>query len=140
MADEGINLALADAVERYAAKDSGVGGMLERATVVCHPESEPQKKIALDTKQDSTPHPSRTEDHQRQVHEPAPTTSTDQDAITSDVTRKENRTRPTRDSRMQQGSHRWRCRDRQCGRKQCGTPEPVGIRQQKEDHNEEGTT
>ena len=31
-------------------------GILNRARVVCHPESEPQKNIALDTEQNSTPH------------------------------------------------------------------------------------
>ena len=56
--DERINRALADAVERHVTKDPGMRGILKRASVVCHPESEPQKKIALDTEQDSTPHPS----------------------------------------------------------------------------------
>ena len=54
---ESINRALAEAVERHATKDPGMRGILKRASVVCHPESEPQKKIALDTEQDS-PHPS----------------------------------------------------------------------------------
>ena len=31
--------------------------MLKKASVVCHPESGPQKKIALDTEQDSAPYP-----------------------------------------------------------------------------------
>ena len=53
-ADERINRALADAVERHATKDPGVRGILKRASVVCHPESESQKKIALDAEQDST--------------------------------------------------------------------------------------
>ena len=48
-ADERINRALADAVERHAAKDPGVRGILKRASTACHPESESQKKIALDT-------------------------------------------------------------------------------------------
>ena len=47
---------LADAVERHATKDPAVRGTLKGASVVCHPESEPQKKIALDTDQDLTPH------------------------------------------------------------------------------------
>ena len=38
-ADERINRALADAVERHATKDPGVRGILKRASVVCHPES-----------------------------------------------------------------------------------------------------
>ena len=57
-ADERINRALADAVERHATKDPGVRGTLKRASVVCHPESESQKKIALNPEQDSTPRPS----------------------------------------------------------------------------------
>ena len=57
-ADERVNRALADAVERHATKDPGVRGILKRASVVCHPESEAQKKIALDTEQDSIPRPS----------------------------------------------------------------------------------
>ena len=57
-ADERITRALAEAVERHATKDPGIRGILKRASVVCHPESEPQKKIALDSEQDSTPHPS----------------------------------------------------------------------------------
>ena len=42
-ADERINRALADAVERHATKDPGMRGILKRASVVCHPESEPLK-------------------------------------------------------------------------------------------------
>ena len=57
-ADERINRALADAVERHATKDPGVRGILKRASVVCHPESESQKKIAMDSEQDPIPHPS----------------------------------------------------------------------------------
>ena len=57
-AEERINRALADAVERHATKDPGVRGILKRASVVCHPESESQKKIARDTEQDPRPHPS----------------------------------------------------------------------------------
>ena len=56
-ADERINRALADAVERHATKDPRMRGTLKRANDVSHPESEPQKKIALDTEQDSTPYP-----------------------------------------------------------------------------------
>ena len=55
-ADERINRALADAVERHAAKDPGVRGILKRASAACHPESESQKKIALDrARLDATP-------------------------------------------------------------------------------------
>ena len=46
-ADERINRAPADAVERHATKDPGVRGTLKRASVVCLPESGSQKKIAL---------------------------------------------------------------------------------------------
>ena len=41
-----------------ATKDPGVRGILKRASVVCHPESESQKKIAMDAEQDPTTHPS----------------------------------------------------------------------------------
>ena len=57
-ADERVNRASADAVERHVTKDPGMRGILKRTSVVCHPESESQKKIALDTEQDSTPKPS----------------------------------------------------------------------------------
>ena len=57
-ADERINRALADAVERHATKDPGVRCTLKSASVVCHPESESQKKIAMYTEQDPIPHPS----------------------------------------------------------------------------------
>ena len=33
-------------------------GILKRASVVCHPESESRKKIAMDIEQDPIPHPS----------------------------------------------------------------------------------
>ena len=54
-ADERINRALADAVERHATKGPGVRGILKRASVVGRPESEPQQKFALDTEQDPIP-------------------------------------------------------------------------------------
>ena len=53
-ADERINRALADAVERRAIKDPGVRGVLKRSSVAFHPESESQKRVALDTEQDPT--------------------------------------------------------------------------------------
>ena len=59
-ADERINRALAEAVGRHATKDPGMRGILKRASVVCHSESEPQKKIALDTEQTSPPRTSVT--------------------------------------------------------------------------------
>ena len=54
--DERVNHALADAVERHATKDSKMRGILKRASVACHPESESQKKLVLDTEHDSSPH------------------------------------------------------------------------------------
>ena len=54
-ADEKINRALADAVERHAAKDPGVKGILKKASATCRPEPESKKKIALDTEQEPTP-------------------------------------------------------------------------------------
>ena len=43
-ADDRINQALADAVERHATNDGGTRGILNRASVVCHAES--RKEIA----------------------------------------------------------------------------------------------
>ena len=92
-----INRALADAVDRHATKDPGVRSTLKRASVVCHPESEPQKKIALDTEQDLTPHPSVSYGgSSASGAQPSVTTSTDQNTGMSDVTR-EVRTGPAQD-------------------------------------------
>ena len=55
-ADERITLALADAVERHTTKDPGVRGILKRASVVRHPQSEPQKKIGHGAGPDTTLH------------------------------------------------------------------------------------
>ena len=83
-ADERVNRALADAVGRHAVKDPGVRGMLNRASATCHPESESQKKIALDTEpRPSVPHGGSSASGAR----PSTTTSTTKDADTSDVTR-----------------------------------------------------
>ena len=96
-ADERNNRALADAVERHATNDPGMRGILKRTSVVCHPESEPQKKLALDTEQDSTPHPSvscggsSTSGARQSIN-----TNTDQNTSTGDVTR-EVRTGPAQD-------------------------------------------
>ena len=90
--------ALAEAVERQATKDPGMRGTLTRACVVCHPESEPQKKIALDTQQSSPSvtfgGSSASGAHEqsltaRRTHDtiPSVTTSTDQNTGTGDVTR-----------------------------------------------------
>ena len=78
-ADERINRASAHAVERHAAEDPGVRGMLKRASATCHPESESQKKIALETEQES--------DHPHLVTRPSAAARTAQDTDTSDVTR-----------------------------------------------------
>ena len=87
-ADERINRTLADAVERHAAKDPGVRGILKRASATCHPESESQKKIALDTEQDSTPRPSVSNgESSASGTRPSITTRTAQNTDTSDVRR-----------------------------------------------------
>ena len=44
-ADERMNRVLGDAVERHATKDPGVRGILKRASVVCHPESESRREL-----------------------------------------------------------------------------------------------
>ena len=72
-ADERINRA----VERHATKDPGMRSILKRDSVVCHPESELQRKIALDTEQDSTPQNTSTGDVRREVRT----------GLTQDVTR-----------------------------------------------------
>ena len=96
-ADERINRALADAVERFATKDPGVRGTLTFASVVCHPEWEPLKKIAVDTGQDSTPHHSVSFGGSSASGAlPSTTTSTDQNIGASDATR-EVRAGPARD-------------------------------------------
>ena len=77
-ADERINRAPAVAVQRHAAKDPGVRGILKRAGATCHPESESQKKIALDTEQESS---------SASGTRPSTATRTAQDTDTSDVTR-----------------------------------------------------
>ena len=84
--------------------------MLKSASVVCHPESEPQKKIALDTEQDSIPHPSVTcrgstasgaheqSPTARRTHDtiPSVSTCTDQNTSTGDATGEES-TGPSQD-------------------------------------------
>lgn len=87
-ADERINRALADAVESHAAKDPGARGILKRASASCHPESESQKKIALDTKQESAPSPSVSHGgSSASGTRPSTAIRTPQDTATSDVTR-----------------------------------------------------
>ena len=74
-------------VERHAVKDPGVRGILKRASAACHPESESQKKIAVDTEQDSTPRPSVSYGgSSASGTRPSTATRTAQDADTSDVT------------------------------------------------------
>ena len=75
------------AVERHATKDPGVRGILKRASVVCHPESESQKRFALDTEQDPTPHPRVSYEGSSALGaRPSATTSSDQGG-TSDAAR-----------------------------------------------------
>ena len=73
-------------MERHGAKGLGVRGILKSAT--CHPESESQKKIAMDTEQKSTPRPSVSYGgSSASGTRPSTATRTAQDADTSDVTR-----------------------------------------------------
>ena len=63
-------------------------GILKRASVTCHPESESQKKIAQDTEQESTPRPSVSHGGlSASDTRPSAATRTAQDTDTSDVTR-----------------------------------------------------
>ena len=72
--------------------------MLNRAGVVCHPESEPQKKIALDTEQDAPLHSSVSHGASPgSSTRPSDTASTGPNTGTGDVTREE-RTAPTQDA------------------------------------------
>ena len=84
-AEDRIDRALADAVERHAAQDLGVRGMLGKASAACHPVSESQKKIALETERDSTPRPSVSYGgSSASGARPSITTRTVQDTDTSD--------------------------------------------------------
>ena len=86
--DERINRAMADAVERHATRDPGVRSILKRASAVSHPESEPQKKVALDTEQEPTPRPPVSHGGSSASGTRHNTTlSTDQSTHTSDATR-----------------------------------------------------
>ena len=88
-ADERINRALADAVERHATKNPGTKGILKRASVVCHR----QKKIALDIEQDLPPHtPVSYGGSSGSGARPSDTASNDPNTSTGDVTG-EDRTR-----------------------------------------------
>ena len=126
---ERIHLALADAVERHATKDPGMRGILKRASVVCYPKSEPQKKIALDTEQDSAPRLSVSYGgSSASGAQPSTTTSTDQN---THVTRTSSEDHIGGDVPMRGDGA-----DEISG----GHPELSGARQQKEDHNEKETT
>ena len=52
-ADERINRALAEALEPHASRDPGSREVLKSTSAACHPESQPQKKIALYTEQNT---------------------------------------------------------------------------------------
>ena len=96
-ADERINRALADAVERHATNNPGMRGILKRDQ--CRLSSRVRVSEKLHWTQSRTRHhalQSHTEDHQHQVHNPGLTTSTDRNTGTSDATR-EVRTGPTQD-------------------------------------------
>ena len=104
--DYRTNRAVADAVERLEQGSSNERhGILKRVSVVCHPESEPQKKIASDTGHDSTPYPSIS-------YTSCTTISTDQSTGTDDVDeRSEYKTYAECDSSKQPRWHWWRCYD-----------------------------
>ena len=142
-ADERINRALSEAVARHTTRDPVMGGTLKRASVVCHPESEPQKKIPLDIEQDTTPYPSVSHGgSSASGTQPSTTTSTDQNNGTSDVTR-DVRTGPTQDvTRTSSKDHidgDVALRETAQTRTVQDT-RSVRVRRQKEDHNEEATT
>ena len=107
------------------------------------PESEPQKEIALHTEQNSTPRTSVTNGRSSAGGaQPSVTTSTDQNTGTGDVSREvrtgflQDVTR--RSSNDDMGDDVVMRGDNVDENNQA--PEFVGVRQQKEDHNEEGTT
>ena len=107
--------------------------------MTCHPESEPQKKIALDTGQDSTPHTSVTYGgSSASGAQPCVTTSTDQITGTGDAT-SEVRTGPTQDVTRTSSSDDIGGDVVMRGDKR-RRRQSVGVRQYMEDHNEEGTT
>ena len=72
-ADERINRALADAVERHATKDPGVRGILKRAMSFAIPSQNLRRKSRwTQSRIRYLILRSHTEDRQRQVHNPAP--------------------------------------------------------------------
>ena len=63
-------------------------GILKRSSVACHPESESQKRVALDTEQDPTPQPRVSYGGSSASGvRPSATTIADQGTGTSDVAR-----------------------------------------------------
>ena len=113
-------------------------GILKRASATCHPESESHKKIALDTEQDSTPHPSVSYGgSSASGTRPSFATRTAQDTDTSDVTKgtgpelaqgviQPSSSDDTGDGVAMEG-------------KQRRTLEPIRIGQQTDDHDKERT-
>ena len=95
----------------------------KRASVVCHSESEPQKKITLDTEQDSTPHPSVSYGgSSASGARPSITTSAD---LNTDMTR-EARTGSTQDVSRVSNSDDVVVREDNADGKRSRTPEFVG--------------
>ena len=130
-ADERINRALADAVERHATKDPGMRGILKRSSVVCFPESEPLKRVALDTEQDPTqPRVSYGRSSASGVR-PSAITSTDQGTGTSDVARASSEKHNEGDVAMERDS---------ADGSSAGHPNPSGSDSRRRNHGEEGTT
>ena len=146
-AGERINRALADAVERNASKDPGTRDMLKRASVVCHPESEPpelQKKIPLYTAQASPPHTSVSYGGSSgSGAHPCVAISTDQNTGTGGVTR-EVRTGPaqdvTRTSSNDDIGDDVVMRENHADENRAEHWSSSGVRQQAKNHNEEGNT
>ena len=114
------------------------------ASVVWHPESEPQKNIALDTEKDLPPHtPISYRGSPGSGMRPSDTAGNDPNTGTGDVTEEE-RTGPTQDATRTSSKDGIggdvAMREDSADEKQCRTLEFFGVRQQEKDHNEEGTT
>ena len=105
--------------------------------------TETEKKIALDTEQDSTPHPSVSYGgSSASGARPSITTSTDQNTCTSDVTT-EVRTGPAQDATRANSSDDIGddavMRGDNADENRAEHPSIVGVGQQEKNHNEEGT-
>ena len=117
-------------------------GILKRASVFSHPESEPQKKIALGTEQDSTPYPSVSYGGFSASGTQPSITSTDQNTSTGDVTR-EVRTGPTQDVTRtsssddigDEGGQRRRKQSRAAEFVVATKREPRGVRDERNEHH-----